>query len=69
MNATLSLNDEQTKVLLTEVMVELIQTRRDLMRDIVIEALEEIGLASAISEGRKNDFVSEDEVFSILNGN
>lgn len=59
MNATLSLNDEQTKSLLTEVMIELIQTHRDLMRDIMVEALEELGLANAIAEGRKNDFVSE----------
>jgi hypothetical protein len=31
-----------------------------------MEALEEVGLANAIVEGRTNEFVSEDEVFSLL---
>ncbi|WP_417912580.1 hypothetical protein [Candidatus Electronema sp. TJ] len=30
------------------------------------EALEEIGLANAIAEGRKNEFVSEEEVFQTV---
>ncbi len=34
--------------------------------NVVLEALEEVGLANAIAEGRKNEFVSEDEIFSLL---
>lgn len=30
------------------------------------EALEEVGLANAIAEGRTNEFVSEEAVFSLL---
>jgi hypothetical protein len=30
---------------------------------------EEVGLANAIIEGRKNDFVSEEKIFSLLDGN
>ena len=33
-----------------------------------LETLEEIKLAHAIGEGRTDDFVAEDEVFSILDG-
>lgn len=62
----LSISDDKTKELLTEVMIELLRTKRDLIRDILMEALEEVGLANAIAEGRKNEFVSEDEVFSLL---
>ncbi len=62
----LSISDAKTKELLTEVMIELLRTKRDLIRDILMEAIEEIGLANAIAEGRKNEFVSEEEVFSLL---
>uniref|UniRef100_UPI004056D9B2 hypothetical protein n=1 Tax=Candidatus Electronema sp. TaxID=2698783 RepID=UPI004056D9B2 len=62
----LSISDAKTKELLTEVMIELLRTKRDLIRDIFMEALEEVGLANAIAEGRKNEFVSEEEVFSLL---
>lgn len=62
----LSISDEKTKELLTEVMIDLLKTKRDILYDVVLEALEEVGLANAIAEGRKDEFVSEDEVFSIL---
>ena len=62
----LSISDEKTKELLTEVMIELIKTRRDIFHEIIIEALEEVGLANAISEGRKNDFVPQEIIFSLL---
>ncbi len=39
-----------------------------LIYDVIIDAVEDVGLANAIAEGRKNDFVSEDEIFSILDG-
>ena len=64
----LSISDEKTKELLTEVVVELLQKKRDVFYDIVLEALEEVGLANAIAEGRNGDFVAEDEIFSILDG-
>lgn len=62
----LTMNDARTKELLTEVMVELIQSKREVFYEIILEALEEVGLANAIIEGRENDFVSEDVIFSIL---
>jgi hypothetical protein len=62
----LSINDEKTKEIITEIIVELLQTRKELFADIIKETLEELALANAIIEGRKNDFVSEEEIFSIL---
>ena len=64
----LSISDEKTKALLTEVIVELAKTKREVFYEIMLEALEEVGLANAIAEGRKNKFVSEDDIFSILEG-
>jgi len=62
----LSISDEKTKALLTEVIVKLAKTKRKVLYEIMLEALEEVGLANAIAEGRKNKFVSEEEIFSIL---
>jgi restriction endonuclease Mrr len=64
----LTISDEKTKELLTEVLVKMIEEKREVFQEILLEALEEVGLANAISEGRKVEFVSEDEVMSILEG-
>ena len=64
----LSISDEKTKELLTEVVIELLKSKRDLIYDVLLEALEEVGLANAITKGRTDDFVAEDEIFSILDG-
>ena len=64
----LSISDEKTKEILTEILIDLIKTRKDLFSEIIQEALEEVGLANAILEGRKNDFVPEENIFAILDG-
>ncbi|NOZ55778.1 MAG: hypothetical protein GXO73_03175 [Calditrichaeota bacterium] len=51
------LGEEQIKDLLRQVLVELLQDRRSEFRQLVLEAIEEVGLANAIREGRKNEFV------------
>ena len=62
----LSISDEKTKELLTEVLIDLMKSRRDLLHEIVLEALEEVGLASAIEQGKTRDWVPEGEIRSIL---
>ena len=62
----LTISDEKTKELLAEVLTEMIREKREVFYDIVLEAMEEIGLANAIKEGRENQFVSEAEVMSVL---
>lgn len=46
----------------------MIQLKLEIFYKILIEALENIGLAKAIAEGRNDDFVSEETIFSILDG-
>ncbi len=64
----LTISDEKTKELLTEVLVEMIKEKRELFQEIVLEAIEEVGLANAIAEGRQSKFVSEKEIMSVLEG-
>jgi hypothetical protein len=62
----LMISDEKTKELLEEVLIDLIKNRRELLYEVILEALEEVGLANAIIEGRKDEFIAEKEIFSIL---
>ncbi len=64
----LTISEKQAKELLKEVLVELIEEKRDLFFEVMLEAIEEIGLANAIREGRRDEFVSEDQVLAILRG-
>jgi hypothetical protein len=63
-----NLDEKQFKVLLKEAIVELFEERQEVFAAIVAEAIEDIGLANAIREGRKNDFVSKEEIDAILAG-
>lgn len=64
----LTLNEVQAKSILKEIVLELVQERRDLFSEIMVEALEEIGLANAIQEGRQDEFVDEKEIMAIFEG-
>ncbi len=64
----LTLNEAQAKALLKEVVIELIREKRELFSEIIVEAIEDIGLGNAIREGRKGDFVDETEITAILEG-
>ncbi len=61
-----TVDEIQTKALLKEALVELLQERRDEFYDLFVEALEEIALANAIREGQRNEFGGEEYITSIL---
>ena len=60
------LTQEQTKNLLRQVLVELLEERRAEFHELIVEAIEEVALARAIRTGRKNEFVSEDQIRAVL---
>jgi hypothetical protein len=62
----LIISDEKTKELLAEVIIQMIKEKRELFYELIVEAIEEVALANAIAEGRKNEFVGEDRVLEIL---
>jgi hypothetical protein len=64
----LTIDEVQAKKLLKEIMIELVRERQDLFLEIMVEAIEEVGLANAIREGRQNEFVPEEEIKAILEG-
>ena len=64
----LTISDDKTKELLAEVISEMLVKKREVFQEIILEALEEIGIGNAITEGRKDRFVSEERIFDILEG-
>lgn len=63
-----TVDNTQVKRLLKIVMIELMNEQQDLFIEIISEALAETGLAEAIHDNRKDEFVSEDEIITILQG-
>ncbi len=64
----LVIDETRTKELIKQAIIELMQERRDVVYEIIVEAMEEIGLANAIREGRRDEWVSEAEIQTILEG-
>ena len=62
------IDEERLKELLKAAIVEVFEERKDLVREALEEALEDIALARAIDEGAGGATVSRDEVFEVLEG-
>ena len=62
------LDDAKLKALFKTALMEVLEERKDLLRDAIEESLEDIALARAIQEGRRSEDVSRDEVLSLLEG-
>mgnify|MGYP001233763428 FL=1 len=65
---TLSIEENRVRELLKELLLELIETRRDVFQDILLEAIEDAGLLEAIKEGEGSESVDRDEIMAILEG-
>lgn len=65
---TLSIEETRVRELLKELLLELIETRRDVFQDILLEAVEDAGLIEAIREGEGTDRVDRDEIMAINYG-
>lgn len=61
-----SLSETQIKELIKSAILEIFQERRDLLQDLVAEALEDLALVKAIDEGKDSEAVSREAIFSIL---
>lgn len=64
----LSLEDERTKDLMKQALLELFQERRDLFADLFDELIEDVGLGNAMREAEGSEIVSKEEVMAILRG-
>ena len=66
--AQVLMDDAKLKALFKTALMEVLEERKDLLRDVIEETLEDIAMARAIEEGRRTEDVSRGEVLSILKG-
>jgi spore coat polysaccharide biosynthesis protein SpsF (cytidylyltransferase family) len=63
-----TLDETQIKELFKQAFVELLQERRDLLYELVVEIIEDFALVEAIREGEETEPVRREEVFRVLEG-
>lgn len=63
-----SLEDERLKGLLKAALVEVLEERKDILRDLIEETLEDVAMARAIEQGQRTGEAPRSEVFSLLEG-
>ena len=61
-------DEGRLKELLKAAIVEVLEERRDLLRDIVDEAIEDAALARAIEEGETTPAIERHDVFELFEG-
>ena len=61
-----SIDEAKLKDLLKSAVTEVLEERREFVKEIIEEAMEDLALARAIDEGVNTDIVSRQEVFTIL---
>jgi hypothetical protein len=62
-----SLSETQLKDALKLALIEVLEERSDLLRDVLAEVMEDVAMVRAIQEGEATEPVSRDEVFRALN--
>ncbi len=64
----LSINESKMKELLKEALIEMMKDKKEIFYEIVKEAIEDVGMANAIKEGRQNKFVEEQRIIETIEG-
>jgi hypothetical protein len=67
--SSILIDEAKLKEALKSAIVEILEERKDLVREVLEEALEDIALAHAIEEGEQSELVTRDEVFNVLERN
>ena len=62
----ITVKDQEVKTNLEKVLFKIIMNKPELFKEILEGVIEDVALSKAIEEGRKNDFVSKDEIMQIL---
>lgn len=64
--ATQTIEEGKLKDLIKTALIEVLETRRDLVQEIVEEAMEDFAFSQAIEQGMSSEKVSRRKVFAIL---
>ena len=67
--ATQLTDEERLKEVVKSAIVEVLEERKDLVREVIEEALEDAALARAIEVGDRTVMVNREEILRTLDGN
>jgi hypothetical protein len=62
-------NSGKLKEVFKQAIIEALEEKKDLFHDLLVEAMEDLGMIRAIQQGEESETASRDEVFSLLKGN
>lgn len=63
-----SIDNDKLKEIFKQAIIEAIEEKKDVVHDLLVEAMEDLAMIRAIEQGEETDLVSRDEVMSILEG-
>ena len=66
---TLTTDSNQIKELFKQAIIEAMEEKKDVVHDLLVEAMEDLAMIHAIQDGEETDPVSREEIFKILEGN
>ncbi len=58
-------HEGKLKQILKEALIEALEEKKDDFHELIVEAIEDIGLTNAIREGQNTETVSKQEIFDI----
>ena len=61
-------DDTKLKNLFKQALMEALEEKKDVVRDLLMEAMEDVALVHAIQEGEGSGEAGRDEIFGILQG-
>ncbi|MBN2061946.1 MAG: hypothetical protein JW882_16175 [Deltaproteobacteria bacterium] len=64
----LTTDNDQIKEIFKQAIIEAIEEKRDVVHDLLVEAMEDLAMIHAIQDGEETDPASREEIFEILEG-
>jgi len=62
----LVVNDRKFRKIVEDALIDMLNNKPEIFRKILSEAIEDVCLANAIREGRRDEFVTETEIMALL---
>ena len=62
-------DNDKLKELFKQAIIEAMEEKKDVVHDLLVEAMEDLAMIHAIQEGEDTEPASREEVFEILEGN
>ena len=62
----IALSDKKLRKVMEDALIDILVHKPELFRKMLVDIIEDIGLANAIKEARKNEFVPEERIMRLL---